>query len=84
MTETLSMAAAAKARTARMTEETARDVVDAKRDLAIRRLATEVHRLNTAIIEAVEAGMTVEMVRASRHHCGEGRWGDMMVPVVRD
>ena len=84
MTETISMAAAAKARTARVTEASGAEEENPERDRAIRRVAIELHRLNNAVIEAVEAGITVELVRASRHHGGNGRWGDMMVPVVRD
>ncbi|GHC55464.1 hypothetical protein [Neogemmobacter tilapiae] len=38
--------------------------------------------LNTAIREAVEAGVSVQLERASRYHCGKGGWGDVMAPVV--
>jgi hypothetical protein len=39
-------------------------------------------RLNAAIAEAVEAGLSIELQRAARHHCGSGHWGDLMMPVV--
>ena len=49
---------------------------------ALNRVSDEVHRLNGAIIGAVEAGLTVELRRASRHHSAAGHWGDQSVPVV--
>ena len=51
-------------------------------DSAIRRVADDMHRLNRAIVQLVEAGATVELVRCSRHHDGQGSWGDQMQPVV--
>ncbi|MGB0823665.1 MAG: hypothetical protein ACPGSK_05995 [Alphaproteobacteria bacterium] len=50
---------------------------------SIRQVANDLHRLNQSITKAVEAGATVELLRGSRYHCGTGRWGDQMVPVVR-
>jgi hypothetical protein len=50
--------------------------------LAINRLATELHRLNTAVIAAVEAGISVELQRGARHHADGGYWGDLMIPIV--
>ena len=52
-------------------------------DVAIRRLGNALHRLNDAVIEAVRAGVTVELVRTSRYHNEEGAWGDLMVPIIR-
>jgi hypothetical protein len=49
---------------------------------AIRTLANDLHRLNHAIMKAVEAGVSVELVRSARHHGGDGHWGDLMIPVV--
>ncbi len=49
---------------------------------AIRMLANELHRLNHAVMRAVDAGVSVELVRSARHHGGEGNWGDLMIPVV--
>lgn len=51
-------------------------------DAAVRRVSDQLQRLNGAIIEAVEAGATIELLRGSRHHTGTGRWGDQMRPVV--
>lgn len=48
----------------------------------IRMLANELHRLNQAVMNAVEAGVSVELVRSSRHHGGDGNWGDLLIPVV--
>ncbi|GAB3437952.1 hypothetical protein [Insolitispirillum peregrinum] len=51
-------------------------------DSAVRRVADQMHRLNHAIVQAVEAGATIELLRCSRHHAGNGRWGDQMQPIV--
>ena len=71
----------AKSRTAENTS-----LVSDAQESAIRALADEIHRLNHAVIRAVEAGVSVELIRSSRHHeSGEGRqgaWGDLMVPVI--
>lgn len=48
---------------------------------AIRMVANDLHRLNHAVMKAVEAGISVELVRTARHH-GEGNWGDLLVPVI--
>ncbi len=48
----------------------------------IRILANELHRLNYTIMKAVEAGVSVELSRAARHHSGDGNWGDLLVPVI--
>ena len=50
---------------------------------AIDRVAEASHRLNEAVRRAIEAGYSVELVRASRHHDGTGNWGDQIVPSVR-
>lgn len=51
-------------------------------EIAIRRVADQVHRLNHAIVKAVEAGATIELLRCSRFHSGEGSWGDQTQPIV--
>ncbi|SEP30306.1 hypothetical protein SAMN02799625_05391 [Methylobacterium sp. UNC300MFChir4.1] len=56
---------------------------ESDQDRALRRMADAVHHLNLAVIRAVDAGLSVELVRASRHHDGSGNWGDQMVPLVR-
>ncbi|MBS7541263.1 hypothetical protein [Ancylobacter lacus] len=55
-----------------------------ERDRAINRVADAVHRVNEAIQRAVAAGVSVELVRVSRHHDGAGAWGDQMIPLVRE
>lgn len=52
------------------------------KDAAIRRMANALHRLNDSVIKAVEAGVTVELMRTSRYHNEEGAWGDMLVPII--
>lgn len=49
---------------------------------AIRMLANDLHRLNHSVMKAVEAGVSVELVRSARHHGGDGNWGDLMIPVI--
>ncbi|ANG97687.1 MULTISPECIES: SMc00767 family acetate metabolism repressor [Brucella/Ochrobactrum group] len=49
---------------------------------AIRMLANDLHRLNQSVMNAVEAGVSVELVRSARHHGGEGNWGDLLIPVI--
>ncbi|MDO5622890.1 MAG: hypothetical protein Q4G24_15695 [Paracoccus sp. (in: a-proteobacteria)] len=51
---------------------------------AIHRVADAVHRLNETVQRAVNEGVSVELVRVSRHHSGNGSWGDQVVPTVRD
>ena len=53
-----------------------------KQSEAIRRLANELHRLNNAVIAAVESGLSVELQRGARHHAEGGYWGDLMIPIV--
>ena len=80
MTDAVTPIKAAKARAADMSSER-ESSVDADQQAAIRQLANDQHRLNHAVMQAVEAGVSVELVRSARHH-HEGNWGDMMVPVI--
>ena len=48
----------------------------------IRMVANDLHRLNQCVMKAVEAGVSVELVRSARHHGGEGNWGDLLIPVI--
>lgn len=63
----------AEAQTTEMSEE---------QKTAINRLANELHRLNNAVISAVETGISVELQRGARHHAEGGFWGDLMIPIV--
>ena len=38
---------------------------------AIRMVANDLHRLNHAVMKAVDAGVSVELVRSARHHGGK-------------
>ena len=49
---------------------------------SIRMLANDLHRLNQSVMKAVEAGVSVELVRSARHHGGAGNWGDLLIPVI--
>jgi hypothetical protein len=57
------------------------EMSDKQRD-AIKRLANDLHRLNTSMIDAVNAGISIELQRGARHHAEGGYWGDLMIPVV--
>ncbi|TIL85793.1 MAG: hypothetical protein E5Y32_11650 [Mesorhizobium sp.] len=48
----------------------------------VRMLANDLHRLNQSVMKAVEAGVSVELVRSARHHGGDGNWGDLLIPVI--
>lgn len=58
------------------------NAMDDGQQAAIRALANDLHRLNQAVMTAVEAGVSVELVRSARHHSGNGNWGDLLIPVV--
>ncbi len=49
---------------------------------AIRMLSNDLHRLNQSVMKAVDAGVSVELVRSARHHGGKGNWGDLLIPVI--
>ena len=66
-----------KERTETMTSE-----MDDAQKSAIRMLANDLHRLNQAVMKAVETGLSVELQRTARHHAEGGYWGDLMMPIV--
>ncbi|MDQ2101548.1 SMc00767 family acetate metabolism repressor [Azospirillum isscasi] len=55
----------------------------AEQESAIRVLANSLHRLNDAVVKAVEAGVTVELMRTARYHNATGNWGDQLTPMIR-
>ena len=55
---------------------------DAAQNHALRSVADSLHRLNRAITQAVDAGITIELMRASRYHANGGVWGDQMIPII--
>ena len=56
--------------------------MNAGQQAAIRMVANDLHRLNQSVMHAVEAGVSVELVRSLRHHSGNGNWGDLLIPVI--
>lgn len=54
----------------------------ANQQAAIRMVANDLHRLNQSVMKAVDAGVSVELVRSARHHGGDGNWGDLLIPVI--
>jgi hypothetical protein len=53
----------------------------ADQQAAIRMVANDLHRLNNSVMKAVDAGVSVELIRSARHH-NEGNWGDLLIPVI--
>ncbi len=51
-------------------------------DEAVRRLNEAAQIMNAAISEAVNAGVSVQLVRTCRHHDGNGHWGDQVAPTI--
>jgi hypothetical protein len=49
---------------------------------AIRILANELHRVNEAVMNCVNHGLSIELQRVKRCHSEQGYWGDMIVPVI--
>lgn len=53
-----------------------------EQEAAVRVLANELHRVNAAVQNCVEHGLSVELQRVMRHHSEDGFWGDMIVPII--
>ena len=53
-----------------------------RQDAMLATVADRIADLNAAVCKAVEAGVSIELQRSARHHCGGGNWGDLMMPVV--
>ena len=51
-------------------------------EAAIRILANELHRVNEAVMNCVNHGLSIELQRVKRCHSEKGYWGDMIVPVI--
>jgi hypothetical protein len=51
---------------------------ETEQEIALRSVAEAVDRVNEAILYAVDAGVSVELVRSSRCHDGRRNWGDQM------
>ena len=56
--------------------------MSADQQAVIHIVANDLHRLNQSVMKAVEAGVSVELVRSARHHGGDGNWGDLLIPVI--
>ena len=70
-----------KTRVKERAEEQASSMSDDQQSV-IRMVANDLHRLNQSVMKAVEAGVSVELVRSARHHGGDGNWGDLLIPVI--
>ena len=56
--------------------------MNADEQTAIRMVANDLHRLNQSVMKAVEAGVSVELIRSARHHSGDGNFGDLLTPII--
>ena len=56
--------------------------MSSEQQAAIRILANELHRVNEAVINCVQHGLSVELQRVKRHHSEDGYWGDLIVPII--
>lgn len=56
--------------------------MDADQQSAVRMVANDLHRLNQSVMNAVECGISVELIRSARHHCGDGNFGDLLTPII--
>ena len=54
------------------------EVFTPEQDSKTRIITNKLHRLNDSIVQAVTAGLSVEILRASRYHGGIGNWGDQI------
>jgi hypothetical protein len=45
-------------------------------------LTSNIEQMNITMRQAVEAGLSIELRRASRHHQAEGNWGDIIKPTI--
>jgi hypothetical protein len=57
-------------------------MMNADQQSAIRMVANDLHRLNQSVMKAVESGVSVELIRSARHHCGDGNFGDLLTPII--
>ncbi len=62
--------------------ENAASTMNDEQKAAIRMLANDLHRLNAAVMRAVDAGLSVELQRSARHHHEDGYWGDLLTPII--
>lgn len=56
--------------------------MSADQQSAVRMVANDLHRLNQSVMKAVESGISVELIRSARHHCGDGNFGDLLTPII--
>jgi hypothetical protein len=56
----------------------------AARNKALRRMTQALDSVNQAIKEAVDAGVSIELILESRCHDGCGNWGDQLTSAVRE
>lgn len=60
----------------------ARTTLNPRQSAAISAVEEQIARLNRAVAQAVDAGLIVEVTRASRHHSPQCAWGDQLSPKI--
>lgn len=53
-----------------------------ERQSTIDEITAAIEVVNSAVLKAVDAGISVELVRTSRCHDGNGNWGDQMASFI--
>ena len=56
--------------------------LNAQQVAAVATLRDRLAKVNAAVVTAVEAGLTIELVRSSRRHSPACTWGDQITPKV--
>jgi len=59
-----------------------RDALNSQQSAAISAIEERITALNEAVAQAVDAGLIVEVTRASRHHSPQCCWGDQVSPKI--
>jgi hypothetical protein len=56
--------------------------LDATQAEAVATLREQITKMNIAVRRAVDAGLTIELTRSSRHHSPQCVWGDQMIAKI--
>jgi hypothetical protein len=50
---------------------------------SLQQVLDSIQKTNDSIRTAIESGISIELVRTSRLHNGQGSWGDQIAPAIR-
>lgn len=59
-----------------------RSKTDRYEDQNFHQITEAIQRINEAIMQAVDQGVCIELVRASRYHDGCRNWGDQITHII--